>query len=138
MTIDPIADMLTRIRNASAIGHSEVVLPFSKIKLQLAKILEAGNWVEKVDTINTPLAKNSAKSFDELRIVLKYKANGRPAISHLKRISKPSLRIYAGKDNLPVVLNDLGVAILSTSSGLMTNKEARIKKVGGEVLCEIY
>jgi len=136
--IDPIADMLTRIRNASAVGKSEVVLPMSKIKYGLAKILEKDGWVGKVDVIKTPGQKNKKCVFDELKIGLKYKRSGRSVITKLRRISKPGLRIYAGKDQLPRVLNNFGIAIISTPQGLMTNKEARKKGVGGEIICEIY
>ena len=136
--IDPISDMLTRIRNASAIGKSEVVLPMSKIKFEIAKILKRDGWVTDTEIIKGDNEKNSSSTFDELRIVLKYKNGKQSAIQSLKRISKPGLKIYVGKDELPKVLNNLGVAILSTSQGLMTNKEARKKGVGGEVICEIY
>ncbi|NCN25078.1 30S ribosomal protein S8 [Candidatus Falkowbacteria bacterium CG10_big_fil_rev_8_21_14_0_10_37_14] len=127
---DPIADMLTRIRNASAIGKPEVVLPMSKIKFAIAKILEQNHWVEKVEKVESIVGQ-------DFKIVLKYEA-GRPAITSLTRISKPSRRVYADKYNLPRVLNNYGVAIISTSQGLMTNKEAGKKGMGGEVICEIY
>ncbi|SRR6056297_1914305 len=147
--IDPIADMLTRIRNGAAVGKREVVLPMSKIKYEIAKILEAEKWIKAVEVINPEdsslLDKQGKKekgkrgnNFKKLRIVLKYKKSGKPAISHLKRISKPGLRWYVGKNELPVVLNDFGIAIISTPRGLMTNKVAREKGVGGEVLCELY
>jgi small subunit ribosomal protein S8 len=132
---DPIADMLTRIRNAAAAGKSEVVLPLSKIKMALAKIFEKEGWVQRCEELEGGEEK---KSFREMKIVLKYKKSGRPAISSIKRISKPGLRVYSGKDKLPVVLGGLGLAIISTSSGLMTAKEAKSKKLGGEVVCEIY
>ncbi len=135
--VDPIADMLTRIRNALAVNKSEVVLPMSKVKYSIAKILEKDGWVQKAEIIKSAGEKNDTGSFDQLRILLKYQ-NGEPAISSINRISKPGLRIYAGKDNLPRVLNNLGIAIISTSAGLMTNKEARKKKIGGEVVCKIY
>jgi len=134
---DPIADMLTRIRNASAVAKLDVVLPISKIKLEVAKILEKEGWVQKVD-VEKFSSENSQSNFDQLKIVLRYKKSGKSAITNLKRISKPGLRIYVNKHNLPKVLNNLGMAILSTSQGLMTNKEARKKGLGGEVLCEIY
>jgi small subunit ribosomal protein S8 len=130
--------MLTRIRNASIIGKPEVVLPMSKIKLQIAKILEVESWIQKAEIIKSKSSKNEASAFDELKITLKYKKSGRPAITSLKRISKPGLKVYVDKNNLPRVLNNYGIAIISTSGGLMTNKEARRKGVGGEVLCEIY
>ncbi len=134
---DPIGDMLTRIRNASAVKKSDVTMPMSKLKLRVAEILEKEGWVQKVEVIKASSDK-SKSSFDELRIVLKYKKSGKSSINSIKRISKPGLRIYAGKDELPKVLNNLGIAILSTSHGVMTNKEARKKKVGGEILCEVY
>lgn len=135
---DPIADMLTRIRNASAIKKPEVVLPMSKIKFEVAKILKAEAWVTDVEIIKGSGKKNEAKAFDELKIVLKYRKSGNPYITSIKRVSKPGLRVYADKTNLPKVLNNLGIAIISTSSGLMTNKEARKKGLGGEVICEVY
>ncbi len=136
--IDPIADMLTRIRNASVIHKDAVVLPMSKIKYGLAKILEETHWVGKVEVIDRATTGKSKSVFKELKIVLKYKENGRPAISYLQRVSRPSHRIYVGKDELPRVLNNMGMAIISTPQGLMTNKEAGKKKIGGEVICEIY
>jgi len=135
---DPIADMLTRIRNASAVKKYEVVLPMSKMKYEIAQILKKENWVNDVSVINATSHKNKAARFDQLKIVLKYKKSGRPAIANIKRISKPGLRIYVGKDELPRVLNNLGMAIISTSKGLMTNKEAKQTGLGGEVICEIY
>jgi len=134
---DPIADMLTRIRNASAVNKSEVVLPMSKVKHNIAKILEQEGWIAKVEVVKTKSKKNSSAVFDELKIVLKYK-NNKPAITSLKRISRPGCRAYVSKDKLPRVLNNLGIAIISTPLGVMTNKEARKKGVGGEVICEIY
>lgn len=139
--IDPIADMLTRIRNASMVKKPEVSLPMSKIKHAVAKVLEKEGWIQKAEVIKGGLAgkKNSkSASFDELKIVLKYKKSGKSVISSIERISKPGLRIYASKDELPKVLNNIGIAIISTPQGLMTNKEARKKKIGGEVICEVY
>jgi small subunit ribosomal protein S8 len=135
---DPIADMLTRIRNASAVKKEEVVMPMSKLKLSIAKILEQDGWVENVEVLKSKAAPKSKSAFDELRVVLKYKPDGTAAIHHIKRISKPGLRVYAKKDELPRVLNNLGVAIISTPAGLMTNREARKQGLGGEVICEIY
>lgn len=134
---DPIADMLTRIRNASAIRKDEVVLPMSKIKLDIAKILEKSGWVGKVEVIKNDGQKNGNGIFNELKIALKYD-NKESKISSIKRISKPGLRIYVNKDKLPKVLNNMGIAIISTSQGIMTNKDARKKKIGGEIICEIY
>jgi small subunit ribosomal protein S8 len=134
---DPIADMLTRIRNASAVKKAEVVLPMSKIKYDIAKLMKEGGWVSDVDVVKGSVGKKNSQ-FDQLKIVLKYKKSGRSAITKIKRISKPGLRIYVKKDELPKVLNNLGIAIISTPSGLMTNKEAKQKGLGGEVICEIY
>ncbi len=131
MTItDPIADMLTRIRNALAVHKEEVVIPYSRIKLEIAKILEENNYVKEVRVMDN--------YFKEILIRLKYEKDGQPAIRSLKRISKPGCRIYVKKDNLPRVLNDKGIAIISTSQGIMTNREAKRRGIGGEVLCEIY
>lgn len=135
---DPIADMLTRIRNASAVKKDEVILPMSKTKYGIAKIFERDGWVEKAEIIKNAGKKNGAAAFDQLKIVLKYKEKRQSAITLLKRISKPGLRVYVNKDQLPRVYNNLGMAVISTSEGLMTNKEAKKKKVGGEVICEVY
>ncbi len=135
---DPIADMLTRIRNASMVGKREVVLPMSKMKHEIAKILKKEGWILGAEIVKSDVEKNKTAVFDELKIVLKYKNSGRSSITSLKRISKPGLRVYADKNNLPRVLNNIGMAIISTSSGLMTNKEANKKGLGGEVICEIY
>lgn len=134
---DPIADMLTRIRNAQAVDKKTVVLPMSKIKYSIARILEQGGWIEKAEIIKTSAKKNGSLGFNEIKIDLKYR-NGQPAITSLKKISTPGRRVYANKNELPRVLNNLGMAIISTSAGLMTNKEAKKKGVGGEVICEIY
>ncbi|MFA6307855.1 MAG: 30S ribosomal protein S8 [Patescibacteria group bacterium] len=127
---DPIADMLTRIRNAVAVKKPEVVLPYSKLKFNVAKILESEAYIGKVEKI-----KNG--KFDELKIELKYTANG-PAIRHIKRLSTPGQRIYAAGKELPHILNGYGLAILSTSKGIMTNKEAKRQNIGGELMCEIW
>jgi small subunit ribosomal protein S8 len=130
---DPIADMLTRIRNALAVKKDEVVLPMSKIKHNIAKILEIDGWIEKTEVI-----KSKKTKFDELRIVLRYTRTGESRIKNLKRISKPGLRVYVSKDNLPKVLNNYGIALISTPEGIMTNKVAKKKGIGGEVICTIY
>jgi small subunit ribosomal protein S8 len=130
--------MLTRIRNASAINKPEVVMPMSKLKYQIAKILQETHWIEAVEIIKVPSKKNKTMMFDELKITLKYDANGKSVISSIQRVSKPSRRVYAGKDELPRVLNGMGIAIVSTSAGLLTNKEAGKRKIGGELICEIY
>lgn len=127
---DPIADMLTKIRNAQAVKKPEVILSFSKIKFNIAKILEREGWIERVG--------KRKGIHDQIRIVLKYDEEKNPVIKGLKRISKPSRRIYVNKEKLPRVLSNFGIAIISTSQGLMTNKEARRRKLGGEVICEVY
>lgn len=132
---DPIADMLTRIRNALAVRKPEVILPFSKIKLAIAEILEKEGFVKKVEKIGGGSKDNK---FDQIKIILKYLGPKQPAITSLKRVSKPGRRVYATKDELPIVLNGLGIAIISTSQGLMTNKQAKKAGLGGEVICEIY
>lgn len=124
---DPIADMLVRIRNAQMVGHTEVSMPASKLKSAIAQVLKDEGYIE-----NFALRAEGAKK--ELRIGLKYYA-GRPVIERLERVSKPGLRVYRGRDDIPRVMNGLGVAILSTSRGVMTDRKARADGVGGEVLC---
>jgi len=139
MMTDPIADMLTRIRNASMVKKAEIILPLSKLKLEIAKILEKEGWVSKIEVIpGDNETKNKSAAFDRLRVVLKYNEERQSRISSLKRISKPGARVYVGKDDLPRVLNNIGMAIISTPKGLMTNREARKSQLGGEVICEIY
>lgn len=129
MMTDPISDMLSRIRNAQAVRKAEVVLPYSNQKFGIAKILEKEAFVSEVK-------KDSEGKFPVIRIGLLYKDRS-PAISSIKRISKPGKRVYAKHNELPRVLSDLGIAIISTPNGLMTNKEARTRHLGGEVICEI-
>ena len=127
---DPIADMLTRIRNAQAMEKTSVKMPMSKVKAAIARVLRDEGYIEdfKVAGDITKVA--------ELEIGLKYYA-GRPVIETIKRISKPGLRIYRGKDDLPSVMNGLGVAIVSTPQGVMTDRKARSLGMGGEVLCTV-
>lgn len=139
MIQDPISDMLTRLRNAAAVRKPEVVLPYSKLKHQIANILQKEGFVGAVSKVEgMPGAEQKEQRFAALRIALRYGENRQPAFQHLKRISKPGLRVYKAKDELPVVLNNMGVAIISTSQGLMTNIEAKKLGVGGEVICEVY
>ena len=128
---DPIADMLTRIRNASTSKFKTVDIPASNMKKSIAKILLDEGYVSAVEEID-----NETQGI--IRITLKYDEKGKKVIAGLKRISKPGLRIYAAKDELPKVLNGLGIAIISTSQGVMTDREARQKGVGGEVLAYIW
>ena len=124
---DPIADMLVRIKNAAAVGKQTVKMPSSKIKLAIANVLKEEGYVADVRVLN-PGAK------PELEIALKY-FQGKPVIEQLQRVSRSSLRAYRGKDALPKVLNGLGIAIISTSKGVMTDRKAREAGVGGEVIC---
>ena len=128
--VDPISDMLTRIRNAQAVSHKTVVIPFSKLKFNLAKVLEKEKLVGKVVT-------QGRKTRKTIEIELKYE-KGEPIASNLKRISKPGQRIYIRKDRLRPIRQGYGLTIISTPSGLMTNKEAKKKGLGGEVICEIW
>ena len=129
---DPIADMLTRIRNANTAKHDTVDVPSSKMKLAIADILLEEGYIKKYDLIDEG-------SFKTIRISLKYGADrNERVISGLKRISKPGLRIYAGKEELPKVLGGLGVAIISTNQGVVTDKKARELQVGGEVLAYVW
>ena len=129
---DPIADMLTRIRNANTAKHDTVDVPASKIKVAIADILVKEGYVAKYEIVEDG-------NFKNIRITLKYGADkNEKIITGLKRISKPGLRIYAGKDELPRVLGGLGIAILSTNQGVITDKEARKLQVGGEVLAFVW
>ncbi len=126
---DPIADMLTRIRNALRVHKSEVTIPYSKLKVKIAEILKNEGYInsysEQIDS-------------RQLKLQLKYQPNGQSVINSLRRISKPGRRIYCQADKLPRVLNNLGIAIISTPQGMMTVAEAKQKKIGGEIICEIY
>ena len=130
-TTDPIADMLTRIRNASAAKHKTVDVPASKMKKAIADILYNEGYIKSVEEIVN-------ENQGILRIALKYDENGAKVIAGIKRISKPGLRVYASKDELPKVLNGLGIALISTSKGIKTDKEARKENLGGEVLAYIW
>ena len=132
MTNDPIADMLTRIRNANTAKHDTVDVPASKIKLAIADILSEEGYIAKYDIVEDG-------NFKTIRITLKYGADkNEKIISGLKRISKPGLRVYASKENLPKVLGGLGIAIISTNKGIVTDKVARQLNVGGEVLAFVW
>lgn len=130
MVTDPIADMLTRIRNANQQRHDEVVIPSSKLKVSLAEILKNEGFIKDYRVEGEGIIKN-------IVVTLKYKGNDR-VITGLKRVSKPGLRQYAKVNEIPRVLNGLGIVVLSTSQGLMTDKEARAKGIGGEVLAYIW
>jgi small subunit ribosomal protein S8 len=128
---DTISDMLTRIRNALAAKKADVLMPYSKFKHNLAKVLMQEGWIKNIEVKEEGRLKN-------LLVVLKYDDQGLPTISGLKRVSKPGQRIYADKTAIPKVLGGMGITIVSTSRGLMTDKHARKEKVGGEVICQIW
>lgn len=131
MNIDPIADMLTRIRNANALRYEQVSMPYSKMKAAIAKILKKEGYILDYSSEGEGASKN-------LVVTLKYGPTGERVISGLKRISKPGLRVTVEADKLPKVLKGLGIAIVSTSKGLLTDSEARKANVGGEVLCYVW
>lgn len=126
---DQIADMLTRIRNANLVRKEMVIIPYSKMKLVMAKILEKEGFIKNVERVDS--------KFGQIKIELKYK-NKQPVIRGIKRISKPGQRIYNGYRELPRIMSNLGIYILSTPQGLMTHYEAKKRKLGGEVICEVY
>lgn len=132
ITTDPIADMLTRIRNANSSKHKTVDIPSSNMKLAIANILLNEGYIKSLEEIK------SENNQGVIRITLKYDEKGARVIDGLKRISKPGLRVYASKDELPKVLNGLGIALISTSKGIKTDKEARAEGLGGEVLAYIW
>ncbi|MCS7279610.1 MAG: 30S ribosomal protein S8 [Thermodesulfobacteriaceae bacterium] len=131
MMTDPIADMLIRIKNALSARHKTVLIPASKLKLAILRVLKEEGYIEDFDYIEE-------KPQRKIQINLKYDENKRPVISGVRRISKPGRRIYMGYKDLPRVMNGLGIAIVSTSQGIMTDHEARKRKLGGEVICEIW
>ncbi|MBQ7040424.1 MAG: 30S ribosomal protein S8 [Clostridia bacterium] len=128
---DPVADMLTRIRNANDAKHETVEVPCSKMKLAIAKILLDEGYIKAYDVVED-------EKQGMITITLKYGANKQKVISGLKRVSKPGLRIYSSKEDMPKVLKGMGIAIVSTSKGIMTDKEARKNNVGGEVLAFVW
>jgi small subunit ribosomal protein S8 len=127
---DPIADMLTRIRNAIRARHAKVDVPASKLKVEIARILKEEGYV-----LNYKLAEEGARRV--IRIYLKYQPNNRPVISELSRVSRPGCRVFVGSQEIPSVLGGLGVNILTTPRGVMTGRDARKQKVGGELLCQV-
>ncbi|MGN9863368.1 30S ribosomal protein S8 [Bacillus swezeyi] len=128
---DPIADMLTRIRNANMVRHEKLEIPASKLKREIAEILKREGFVRDVEFVED-------NKQGIIRVFLKYGQNNERVITGLKRISKPGLRVYAKSNEVPRVLNGLGIAILSTSQGVLTDKEARAKQAGGEVLAYVW
>lgn len=128
---DPVADMLTRIRNASNARHEKVLVPRSRLKVRIAEVLREEGFIK--DFVVHQDGPQGA-----ITILLKYSADREPAISEIKRVSKPGLRRYVPTDSIPRVLNGMGIAILSTSKGVMANREARKQKVGGELICTVW
>ena len=131
MLTDPIADMLNRIRNAQKAGHEKVDVASSRVKLEIAKILEEEGYIKKYK-----LLKDRKQGL--IRITLKYDEGGQPAILGLKRISRPGRRYYVSKDNIPKVLDGMGISVLSTSKGIITDKKCSKEGIGGEVICEVW
>jgi small subunit ribosomal protein S8 len=131
MMTDPIGDMLIRLKNALMARHKSVIVPASKMKLEIARILKEEGYIEDYRYIKE-------ETQPKIEIILKYDENKRPIIAGVKRVSKPGRRIYKGYRDLPKVLDGFGIAIVSTSQGIMTDHEARKRKVGGEVICEIW
>ena len=128
---DPIADMLTRIRNAVAVGHERVAMPSSKVKVRIAQILVDEGFIDRYDVSEEGYRRR-------LELVLRYGDRRRPVIEGLKRISKPGHRVYRGSRELPRVQGGIGVAVVSTSQGLLPDREARRRHLGGEILCEVW
>jgi small subunit ribosomal protein S8 len=131
MMTDPIADMLTRIRNAVRVERTVVEMPLSKVKRGLADVLVREGYIWKWEEVE-------ARPSSQLRLHLKYGNNGERVIRHIKRVSKPGCRVYRGASELRPVLNGLGISIISTSSGVVSDREARQRQIGGEVLCELW
>jgi small subunit ribosomal protein S8 len=130
---DPIADMLTRLRNANVAFHDDCIMPSSKVKVALAKILVREGYVEDFSVEDDP-----ERPGNKLRIAMKYTSERERTISGIRRVSKPGLRVYTKATDVPRVLGGMGIAILSTNQGLMTDREARQRKVGGEILCHVW
>jgi small subunit ribosomal protein S8 len=128
---DPIGDMLTRIRNASSARHEKVVVPASGLKARIAEVLKGEGYIKDY-------TRHEDGAQGAITILLKYSADREPAISDIKRVSKPGLRRYVPTDSIPRVLNGMGIAILSTSKGVMVDREARKQKVGGELICTVW
>lgn len=133
MFTDPIADMLTRIRNAQAVGKATVAVPASKLKRAIAELLAREGWLVRVETHAA-----GTGGREEMVLTLRYRSPGEPKITSIRRVSRPGRRVYVTHGAIPRVKRGAGLAILSTPQGLLTNREARERKVGGEVICEVY
>ena len=135
---DPIADMLTRIRNAVTARHARVEMPASKLKAEIARILQDEGYIAGFKMVETPASRTSKAARQQMRMFLKYGPGGEKAISGLERVSRPGRRVYASRDDVPAVLGGLGVTILTTSRGVMTGQAAKKAGVGGEILCNVW
>ena len=135
---DPIADMLTRIRNAVTARHARVEMPASKLKAEIARILQDEGYIAGFKMVESPASRTSKASRQQMRMFLKYGPGGEKAISGLERVSRPGRRVYANRDEVPAVLGGLGVTILTTSRGVMTGQAAKKAGVGGEILCNVW
>jgi small subunit ribosomal protein S8 len=135
---DPIADMLTRIRNAVTARHARVEMPASKLKAEIARILQDEGYIAGFKMVETPASRTGKAPRQQMRMFLKYGPGGERAISGLERVSRPGRRVYANRDEVPAVLGGLGVAILTTSRGVMTGQAAKKAGVGGEILCNVW
>lgn len=131
MNTDPVADMLTRIRNANQAGHEDLLVPASKLKVELAKLLQSEGYICGYEMVQ-------GDKYNCIKITLKYRENRQPVLSGLKRVSKPGLRIYSKASKMPKVYDGLGIAVVSTSKGLLTDRKARKENIGGEVLCYVW
>lgn len=131
MSNDPIADMLARLQNAAAVRHPQVVMPASKMRVAIAKILKDEGFIEKLEIIQD-------RHHPQLKIWLKYDSMKKPVLSGVRRVSKPGRRVYASKSDIPWVRNGLGIAIVSTTKGVMTGARAKKEGLGGEILCEVW
>jgi small subunit ribosomal protein S8 len=135
---DPIADMLTRIRNAVTARHARVEMPASKLKAEIARILQDEGYIAGFKMVETPAERQGKAARQQMRMFLKYGPGGEKAIAGLERVSRPGRRVYASRDQVPSVLGGLGVSILTTSRGVMTGRAAQKAGVGGEILCNVW
>ena len=135
---DPIADMLTRIRNAVTARHARVEMPASKLKVDIAKILQDEGYIAGYKIVDVPASRAGKAARQQMRMFLKYGPGGEKAISGVERVSRPGRRVYASRDEVPAVLGGLGVAILTTSRGVMTGQAVKKAGVGGEILCNVW
>ena len=135
---DPISDMITRIRNAVSAKHTRVYLPASKLKAEIARILQDEGYIQGFRLLEEPAARDGRQPRQVIRMFLKYSPTGDKAISGIERVSRPGRRVYASRDEVPSVLGGLGVTILTTSRGVMTGRAAKKAGVGGEVLCNVW